>query len=265
LSQKLVPAATRTIAILRLLAKSHQPMSLRDIAAELDLVPSTCLNILRVLVDESLVVFDPATKRYKLGMGVLSLARSILSRDMLLDFFRQEIESISIKFGTTAVATRVEFGRAITMAVTVPTRGFSINIEVGSRYPAYMGTTGRCLAAHGGNPDQIYERLTKGRWDNMPDKKTWLEEVAMCRTLGYTVDRGNLNAGITVVAAPVFSNEGVLTHTIGTLSITAMTEPEMIAARGEALLDIGRRAKLAQPAFLHPIPASSAAFRNSSG
>jgi DNA-binding IclR family transcriptional regulator len=99
----------------------------------------------------------------------------------------------------------------------------------------------------------------------MPDKKTWLEEVAMCRTLGYTVDRGNLNAGITVVAAPVFSNEGVLTHTIGTLSITAMTEPEMIAARGEALLDIGRRAKLAQPAFLHPIPASSAAFRNSSG
>lgn len=246
LSQKLVPAATRTIAILRLLAKSHQPMSLRDIAVTLDLVPSTCLNILRVLVDESLVIFDPATKRYKLGMGILSLARSILSRDVLLDFFRQEIDAISTRFGTTAVATRLEYSRAITMAVTVPARGFSINIEVGSRYPAYLGTTGRCLAAHGGNPDAIYERLVKGRWDSLPDKRSWLEEVEMCRTLGYTVDRGNLNAGITVVAAPVLSVDGVITHTIGTLGITATIDAEAIASMGEALLEIGQRARQVQ-------------------
>lgn len=243
LSQKLVPAATRTIAILRLLGKSHQPMSLRDIAVALDLVPSTCLNILRVLVDESLVIFDPNTKRYKLGMGVLSLARSILSRDVLLDFFRQEIEELSARFQMTAVATRLEHRRAITVAATMPATGFSINVEVGSRYPSYLGTSGRCLAAHGDNPDVIYERLTKGIWDKMPDKETWLEEVEMCRTLGYTVDRGNLNAGITVVAAPVVSPEGIVTHTLGILGTTPSVEAIGIATTGEALLDIARRAK----------------------
>jgi len=242
-SQKLVPAATRTIAILRLLGKTHQAMSLRDIASELDLVPSTCLNILRVLVDESLVLFDPNTKRYRLGMGVLSLARSILSRDVLLDFFRQEMGVISARFHTTAVATRLEHRRAITLAATMPAAGFSINIEVGSRYPSYMGTSGRCLAAHSNNADAIYEQLTRGRWHKMPDKETWLEEVEMCRTLGYTVDQGNLNAGVTVVATPVMSPEGLVTHTLGVLGTTPYIETLGIATLGEALLNVASRSK----------------------
>ena len=50
---------------------------MKAIAQSLAMVPSTCLHILRVLVDEELVKVD-ATKRYSLGAGMLSLARSVI-------------------------------------------------------------------------------------------------------------------------------------------------------------------------------------------
>ena len=71
-----VPAVARSIAILRLLGRTRQPMNVKSISDELQLVPSTCLHILRALAAERLVSVDPASKRYKLGAGILALARA---------------------------------------------------------------------------------------------------------------------------------------------------------------------------------------------
>ena len=74
------PAISRAAAVLRLLGKTAQPMGVNAIARELGLVPSTCLYVLRALVEEELVAFDENTKRYTLEAGVLSLARGWLRR-----------------------------------------------------------------------------------------------------------------------------------------------------------------------------------------
>ena len=57
-----VPAVSRALAILRLLAANAEPMTLKTISDELDLVTSTCLHILRVLVEEGMVKVEPGTK-----------------------------------------------------------------------------------------------------------------------------------------------------------------------------------------------------------
>src|SRR3546814_12376802 len=69
------PAISRAAAVLRLHGKRGTPMGVQAIARELGLVPSTCLYVLRALVAEELVSFDPDTKRYALDAGVLTLAR----------------------------------------------------------------------------------------------------------------------------------------------------------------------------------------------
>src|SRR5690606_5046467 len=76
-----VPAVSRAIAILRLLGRRREPMTVKAISDELGLVPSTCLHIMRALVAERLVAFEPASKRYKLGVGILALARGVLETD----------------------------------------------------------------------------------------------------------------------------------------------------------------------------------------
>ena len=60
------PAVTRAVAILRALGQSPEPLGVNAIANQLGLIPSTCLHILRVLVAEELVAFDPDNKKYTL-------------------------------------------------------------------------------------------------------------------------------------------------------------------------------------------------------
>jgi DNA-binding IclR family transcriptional regulator len=64
-----VPAVNRAVQILRYLAQHQDPIGVNQLAAELGLVPSTCLHILRVLVDEGLVAAD-TSKRYRMGVGI---------------------------------------------------------------------------------------------------------------------------------------------------------------------------------------------------
>jgi DNA-binding IclR family transcriptional regulator len=240
-ADKQVPAATRTIAILRLLAKSNEPLSLREISSKLGLIPSTCLHILRVLVDESMVMLDRSTKRYQIGLGVLSLVRGVTNRDTTINFFRKEIELLANRLGVSTVATRIEHGRAITVATSFPPGVFSINTEVGSRYPSYVGATGRCLAAFGHDAREILKQIPRGSWYSIPDKTTWLQEVSDCARLGYSVDHGNLNAGVTVVAAPVIAPGGDITHTLGAIAISETAEKIGIDTMGRALVEVARR------------------------
>src|SRR5262245_60791432 len=72
-----VPAVSRAIGILRFLGRNPEPLGVKAIAEQLGMVTSTCLHILRVLVAEELVKVD-AAKRYRLGSGMLSLARSVI-------------------------------------------------------------------------------------------------------------------------------------------------------------------------------------------
>src|ERR1700724_1288063 len=69
------PAISRAAAVLRLLGKSDAPLGVQSIARELGLVPSTCLHVLRALVAEEFVSFDPDTKHYSLEAGGLPPAR----------------------------------------------------------------------------------------------------------------------------------------------------------------------------------------------
>src|SRR5438132_9779920 len=97
-----VPAVSRSIAILRLLGRSSEPMGVKAIALSLGMVTSTCLHILRVLVSEELVKVD-ATKRYSLGVGMLSLARSVIAGNSFPAAVQPVLDRLSRQWNVTAI------------------------------------------------------------------------------------------------------------------------------------------------------------------
>src|ERR1700691_5239286 len=101
------PAVTRAIAILRLLGKSSEPLGVNAVARELDLIPSTCLHILRVLVTEELVAFDPESKHYSLDEGIVAIARSVLRRNSFASVVQQGLDQLSQRYGVAAVGVKV--------------------------------------------------------------------------------------------------------------------------------------------------------------
>lgn len=215
------PAISRAAAVLRLLGKSDSPLALGTIARELGLVPSTCLYVLRALAAEELVAFDPDTKRYALEAGVLTLARQWLRRDAFADLVQPALDRIAGEFDVTALGVQI-MGLDKIVAVAVSRAGGNLRVasQVGSRFPALISATGRCIAAYGDYPETLLkERFDKLHWDNPPSFAEWQDQVAEARTQGFGIDEGNYIAGVTVLASPVWKARGRPSHALVTIGL----------------------------------------------
>ncbi len=235
-----VPAVTRAVAILRLLGRSEDPLGVNAIARALELIPSTVLHILRVLVSEELVAFDPVTKRYRLDAGLIAIARSALSRNGFAEAAQPELDRLSRRHGVAAIGVQV-IGLAHVVVVTISRSDHAVrvHVDIGSRFPALTSATGRCIAAFGGHAWSALERAFRTlRWDRPPAWNAWRAEVEATRSNGYAVDEGNYIRGLTVIAAPVRDGAGAVSHVVVVVGVSEQLEQIGVEALGNELKTI---------------------------
>ncbi len=232
------PAISRAAAVLRLLGKSDTPLGVQSIARQLGLVPSTCLYVLRALVAEEFVSFDPDTKRYSLEAGVLTLARHWLRRNRFNDLAQPVLDRLSKTFDVTLLGVHI-VGLEHIIVVTVSQSGnnFQLSTQIGSRFPALISATGRCIAAFGDHAEaELESRFKTLRWDEPPTFDEWKAQVSQTRAQGFAVDAGNYISGVTVVAAPVWNARQKLSHALVAIGIGSALKRSGLPALQKALL-----------------------------
>jgi len=226
-----VPAVSRAVAILRLLGRSPEPIGVKAIASELGIVTSTCLHILRVLVDEELVRVD-AAKRYRLGAGILPIARSVLEGGGFAAAAQPALDRLARAWGTTAIG--VEAGgldHMVVMALSHSHVPFRLHVDVGSRFPALISATGRLVAAYTTEPwPEVERRFRALRWQNAPTLEAWRRDVERIRKRGYAVDRGNYIHGVAVISVPILDARETLTHALVVIGVSEQIDPARCAA-----------------------------------
>lgn len=231
------PAIARAAAILRLLGKASAPLGLQPIARELGLVPSTCLYVLRALVEEGLVSFDPATKRYRLDAGILTLARQYLRSDPFAPVAQGSLDRIAAEHGMTALGVQISgLDHIVALAVSESDGNFSLSTRVGSRFPALISATGRCIAAFGRHdPARLRKRFDQLRWANPPSFELWMEQVEAARREGYAADEGHYISGVFVLAAPVFTIGSAPSHALVALGLEGAVRATGLDRLGDTL------------------------------
>ncbi|SDT94746.1 IclR family transcriptional regulator [Stappia sp. ES.058] len=239
-TKRQVPAVSRALAIMRFLARSSEPVGVNPIARALDLVPSTCLHILRVLQDEGLVDFDAKTKRYSIGIGILPLARSALQRNTFSTLVQPKLSELSQKFGVTGIATQLaEPSQMIVVALSQSNLPFRLQVDLGSRFPALISATGRLFAAFNLQDETALRTgFDKLVWDYPPAFDAWMAEVREARERGYAVDQGTYISGVTVVAVPVFGGNGAMFRSIVAIGISERLKNKEIPKLAKAMQTI---------------------------
>ncbi len=235
--QRRVPAVSRAIAILRFLAKNKDPIGVVPLARAVNLIPSTCLHIVRILADEGLVTFNAQTKHYTLGPGVLTLASAFSLRNPFVQVVRHRLEELSRTHGIAFAAVE-ESGadHYIVVAIGDVHAGLSVRLSVGTRFPALVSSTGRCLAAFGSHQmteAELKQRFKKLRWDNPPDYDEWRADIEIVKQRGYAIDDGHYIGGVIIVAVPVFNDTGLM---LGCIVSVGLRE-QILGDRLEKLID----------------------------
>ena len=237
-----MPAVTRAIAVLRLLSQSPVPLGLKAIAETLDLVPSTALHIMRALVTEQLLQVDLQTKRYRLGVGMLPLARAVLENGDFPSLVRPKLDELSRRYGVTAIGVEVpDLDHMVVVALSSSLAPVRLHVDVGSRFPALISATGRCVAAFSTHPwKEIEKRFRRLRWHNAPTYATWHKEVGVARRRGFSIDRGNYIAGLTIIAVPILNLSGNTSHTIVGIGIGSQLDRAHLRALAKEMRTAAR-------------------------
>ncbi|CAN5446049.1 IclR family transcriptional regulator [soil metagenome] len=229
-----VPAVRRATSILELLARSRGGLTLSKLARDLEIIPSTCLHILRELMAAHLVAFEPKGKTYRLGLGLLALSKGLRTHDAFIITAEQHIERFAQEHGISVSAQERDESDAVIVATA--TAGEGLEAPLGRRVALLSAAGGKLFAGHvDWTRAQMLEQFERVPWQNPPDLDDWLEDVEVARQRGYAIDSGTFRLGVTSIAASVPDRNGLVNRVISINVVTAQVDAQRLSALVRAL------------------------------
>lgn len=196
-----VGAARNAIRILRYLAAAGAPVRLTPMARDLQLHASHCLNLLRTLADQTMVLHDPVAKTYAIGIGVLTLAQCALSRHEAPQLVQPLLDAFSRRHRVSVMLwRRVADDELMVMARSVQGATLHISADLGTRLPLLTGSMGHVVGGSG-----LFEQAELRRhfdaidWQRDSDFAAFLEESAKARRQGWYLGGGGGWQGLSVL------------------------------------------------------------------
>jgi len=214
----------RSAQLLDCIAASEDPLSLKILAADTGLHPSTAFRILAALTGVGLVERDSAG-HYMLGRKLLQLAGRVKRG---VDIRKEAIDtmlSLRDRLGETVNLTVREGDEVIYIERVTPQRMMRVEQVIGSRAPLHVTAVGKLMlgelgdtfltayAARTGLP--AYTRHTLNSIDTLRN------EVRAATANGYALDNEEAEEGVGCIGVLVHDNSGAV---VAGLSVSAPIE-----------------------------------------
>ncbi len=244
-----VPAATRTLRVLRFLATQADPVPLERIMRACDLPRSTAYHLLNAMIDEGFVVHLADEHRYGLGVAAFEVGSGFSRQAPLQRIARRPLAALVDHTGHGAHLA-VLHGRDVLYVIEERAPGQPLLVsDVGVRLPAHLTASGRAILsalpaaqvrALYPDRDAFVDRHGAGP-SSLAGLRTLLQET---RQRGYAVESGEVTPGLASVAAPVLDHNQ---HPLAGLALTFPDDvpPAAVTALADAVVgtaaQLGRR------------------------
>lgn len=204
---------SKTLRTLELILDSDQSaIGVRELAAIMDVSPSSAHRILNGLVDEGYVSRDPNTHRYSIGVGYLRLAHLAIERTPIRNMGIQAMRHLVDVCNETALLglydpMRMEMMFGASVESTHPLR-YAVTLNKWA--PVHTGASGLAIMAF--LPEDDIEAIVRRTQlapltaNSITEPYKLEAELAEVRKQGYAFSRGQRIAGAVGIAAPIFSS-----------------------------------------------------------
>ena len=214
----------RVAALLGVIGEHSDPVSLKALAAETGLHPSTAHRILDALVTHGYVE-RAASSQYTLGKTLLHFASRVHGKVDLLREAKPIMEWLRSEVGETVNLTVREGDEVVYVERALPTRMMRVEQLIGSRAPLHVTAVGKLFLAEGSEQScreyarrSGLKRYTANTFTQV--KKLWAE-AQKSKLRGYALDNEEAELGVGCIGVAVHDNHGVM---VAGLSISAPRE-----------------------------------------
>lgn len=227
-------AIERAFRLLDVLSEQEGSVGIIELSERVGLPPSTLHRLLGVLIDLGFAVQEPASRRYRLGPGVLRLAKGYLQQNTLIAAAQPYLMELRSRVQETVFLTALVGDDAICVATAESPRPLRFFMRVGQRMPYHAAASARAILAYRPLPER--ERLLRR---DLPNRFTdvtptsveeVMRELDRIRAQGFAVCAEEMEVGVTALAAPVRDAAG---EVIASVTIVAPTMRFSSATRRE--------------------------------
>ncbi|UUX96332.1 IclR family transcriptional regulator [Aquabacterium sp. J223] len=206
-----VPAVTRALSLLDLLAAERMPMTPTRLAERLQLPKSSVHGLCNTLAARGYLRREE-DGRYFIGPGVMSLANAFTGHTSVAREFASLWPDLAAAPEETVILSVLDGTDIVYVATRPGERPLSLAFSVGMRLPAHLAASGKAMLAwhdpafvRGLYPDG---KLPFFRGRRAGTLKALFDELATARERGYSVDDEGVREGVFCFGAPVFGPAG---------------------------------------------------------
>ena len=203
---KRVGAVSSAADVLRALHAATRPLNASEVARAAGLHRGTAYNILRTLQAEGFVSYDEATRTYAVSLHILELAYGALRRSGLLDIARPLMHAVADAQGVSVYLSKVLGASSMLLLDWVGGLRPDPQLTVGRPHPSPAGASGVIIAAFGNSSEpELESLLAQVEWYDKPSFPEFWARAKEAKQAGFSVDRGTMYRGVTLVSVPVLS------------------------------------------------------------
>lgn len=140
-----VPALEKGLDILECLSASPQPMSLAELARDLQRGPAEIFRMLVCLERRAYIRRDPVSGKYALSLRLFEIAHAHPPLRTLLDAAREPMQDVASKLGESCHLSIIERDQLLVIAREASSENIRLTIEVGGRFEPGRTVSGRLL------------------------------------------------------------------------------------------------------------------------
>jgi IclR family transcriptional regulator, KDG regulon repressor len=208
-SKALNNSIAKAFNLLNYFNRSKPEWGVRELAKETGANKSTIYRMLATLESLGVLQKNVVSEKYSLGLKLFELGNRVSIQSALVSQTHPVLEKVAAEITETVHLGILKDSQVFMVDKIESPKGLKLNSVVGASSPAYCSGLGKTLMAHLSEFDlnQTMKKIEfKANTEFTITKKTILKkELEEIRTLGYAIDRQELELGLICVAVPVYN------------------------------------------------------------
>ncbi len=216
-----VKSLKKALDILDCFTARTPELGITEISTQLNLYKSNVHNIIQTFEQCGYIEKNPDNNKYRLGMKILELSYIINTSLGIHKIVHPYMSSLSNELNEVIYFAIPKDNHILYLEGTYPSSSYSARSMIGETAEMYCTSLGKAILAflpHQQQAEAISaQSMTAFTPNTISDPQKLMEELALVREQGYSVDNMEHEIGIRCVGVPVYRRDGNL---LGAISIS---------------------------------------------
>jgi DNA-binding IclR family transcriptional regulator len=228
----LASAIHKTFKCIEALARSPSGLTVSEVATVAGFSRPAATRLLDGLMTDAIIIRDPKSKRYRLGLRLYEWSTTALQSSMPINIARKEFIKLSMELHSECNFIVIEDTDAVRLERSEAIDGVALNRPVPARRVWFQTATGKAIVAFSepSHIKQVMDRTARRKDVLEWDAGAMLDELQLIRDRGFATMVGVRPEGFVSVGVPVIGQSGFATAAIGSFMPVGDLESERGAA-----------------------------------